>query len=101
MDLGAEQMLAADKEGKKIAIEIKSFLKESFISEFYEVLGQFLHYRLALKEKHPQRLLFLAVPDEIYKTHFQLKFVQTIIKAYRLKYLVYDIETEEIIKWKK
>jgi hypothetical protein len=27
--------------------------------------------------------------------------VKTIIKAYRLKYIVYDIEKEEIIKWTK
>lgn len=31
VDLGAEQMIAAEKKGKKIAIEIKSFLQNSFI----------------------------------------------------------------------
>lgn len=34
IDLGAEKIIAATKQGKKIAIEIKSFLGASKISEF-------------------------------------------------------------------
>ncbi|MEM9832988.1 MAG: element excision factor XisH family protein [Bacteroidota bacterium] len=34
VDLGAEKVIAAEKSGVKIAIEVKSFLKESTVSEF-------------------------------------------------------------------
>jgi XisH protein len=40
IDLGAEEIVAAELEGKKIAIEIKSFLRGSFINEFHGALGQ-------------------------------------------------------------
>lgn len=51
VDLGAEQLIAADKESERIAVEIKSFLAPSTISEFHTALGQFLNYRVALKVK--------------------------------------------------
>jgi hypothetical protein len=40
IDLAAEKVLAAQKEGKKIAVEIKSFLKTSVITDFHAALGQ-------------------------------------------------------------
>jgi len=33
IDLGAEQLLAAEKEGRKIAVEIKSFLGKSNVDD--------------------------------------------------------------------
>ena len=42
IDLGAEEMIAAEKEQRQIAIEIKSFTAASTINEFHTVLGQFL-----------------------------------------------------------
>ncbi len=48
VDLGAEKLLAAEKEGKKIAIEIKSFLGKSIISEAQDAIGQFMMYREVL-----------------------------------------------------
>lgn len=41
VDLGAERILAAEKAGEKIAVEIKSFVGTSNISEFHTALGQF------------------------------------------------------------
>ncbi|MCP2732308.1 XisH family protein [Symplocastrum sp. BBK-W-15] len=48
IDLAAERILAAEKTGKKIAIEIKSFLGASDVTEFHLALGQFLNYRADL-----------------------------------------------------
>ena len=49
IDLGAEQLIGAQKDNQKIAVEIKSFLsKSSAISEFNTALGQFINYRAAL-----------------------------------------------------
>ena len=57
VDLGAEQLLAAEKIGRKIAVEVKSFLKDSFIYEFYSVLGQYLVYQEFLARQEPDRQL--------------------------------------------
>lgn len=39
IDLAAEKVLAAEKEGRKIAVEIKSFLNASVITDFHAALG--------------------------------------------------------------
>ncbi|BAY62802.1 XisH protein [Calothrix brevissima NIES-22] len=44
IDLGAEKVIAAKREGWTIAVEIKSFLVPSKILEFYTALGQFIAY---------------------------------------------------------
>jgi hypothetical protein len=62
VDLGAEKIIAAEKDGQKIAVEIKSFIGPSNISEFHTAIGQFINYRVALEEQYPDRTLYLAVP---------------------------------------
>jgi hypothetical protein len=99
VDLGAEKMIAAQKDNRRIAVEIKSFLGASLISEFHTALGQLMSYRLALKQKDPQRALYLAVPLDVYNTFFKLEFSQVAIEDYQLKLIVYDQDEEVIIRW--
>jgi XisH protein len=99
IDLGAEKLLAAEKEGEKIAVEIKSFLSPSAITDFHVALGQFLNYRTALREKEPERNLYLAVDTETYDDFFTLPFIQLQKKEFQLKVVVYDTETKEIVRW--
>ncbi len=100
IDLGAERLIAAEKNGEKIAVEIKSFLSASAISEFHTALGQFINYRTALKAEDPDRILYLAVPLETYNTFFSLNFTQLIIQDNQLKIIVCDLKTEVIVTWK-
>ena len=99
VDLAAERLLAADREGEKIAVEIKSFLSPSAITDFYAALGQFLSYRLALSNVEPDRTLYLAVPTDAYETFFQLAFADAAIDQYSLKLAVYDPAEEVITEW--
>jgi XisH protein len=59
IDLAAETV-AAERAGEKIAVEIKSFISRSSVSEFHTALGQFLNYKFALEEIDPQRTLYLV-----------------------------------------
>lgn len=43
IDLGAEQVVAAEREGEKIAVEIKSFIGTSNIFQFHQAIGQFFN----------------------------------------------------------
>jgi hypothetical protein len=100
IDLAAEKLIAAEREGQKIAVEVKSFLeRSSAISEFHTALGQFINYRGALRRLQPERVLYLAVPLTTYKTFFQLDFPKDMISENKLKMLVYDVEQEVIFKW--
>lgn len=99
IDLGADKILAAERENQKIAVEIKSFFNTSAISEFHTALGQFINYRLALSEQEADRTLYLAVPIDSYTSFFTIRLVQNIIKTYKLKLITYQPETEDIIEW--
>jgi hypothetical protein len=80
IDLGAEKIIAAEKDGQKIAVEIKSFIGAPTISEFHLAMGQFINYRYALEEREPERVLYLAVPVNIYDDFFRLLFIQTVVQ---------------------
>ncbi|MBE9209633.1 XisH family protein [Nostoc sp. LEGE 06077] len=101
VDLGAERLLAADRGDEKIAVEIKSFLNPSAITDFYAALGQFLSYRLALETTQPERVLYLAVPVDAYQNFFQLEFTQTALQKYQVLLVVYDPVNEVIVQWIK
>jgi hypothetical protein len=101
VDLGAEKIIAAEKSGRKIAVEVKSFVAQSVISEFHTALGQYMDYRVALEEQQPERDLYLAVPWDTYKTFFALPFTQTVVQRYRLKVVVYNVAQEVIVKWQE
>jgi len=100
IDLGAEKVFAAEKNGQKIAVEVKSFINPSTINDFHNALGQFLNYRLALQMTESNRTLYLAVPIDVFNTFFQERFTQAVIEQYDLKILAYEPNTEEIITWK-
>jgi hypothetical protein len=99
IDLGAQRLLAATKDDQKIAVEIKTFLSTSTISEFHTAIGQFINYRIALEDDDPERRLYLAVPLDIYKRFFTYQFVQKVISRNQIYLLVYDTQKQEIVQW--
>lgn len=99
VDLGAEQLVAAERASEKIAVEIKSFLNPSAITDFYSALGQFLSYRLALESIEPDRTLYMAVPVDVYQTFFQYKFTKTAVQRYQVLLIVYEPASEVIVQW--
>jgi hypothetical protein len=52
------RFIAAERNGQKIAVEVKSFIGTSTISEFHTALGQLINYRYALEVQEPQRVLY-------------------------------------------
>ncbi len=100
IDLGAEKLIGAEKDNHKIAVEVKSFLGLSAISEFHTAIGQFLNYRIPLRQQDPERVLYLAISQDIYQEFFTDSFIQTVLQTYEIKLLVFDINKEEIVLWK-
>jgi hypothetical protein len=99
IDLGAEQVLAAERGNEKIAIEIKSFLGESELFDYHAALGQFLNYKLALQLSDPDRTLFLAVPVQTWRSLFDRKFPKKSVQEYQVKLIIYDSVNEVIVQW--
>lgn len=99
IDLAADKLLAANLGDHKIAVEVKSFLSPSSVSEFHTALGQFLNYRDALNIVEPARHLYLAVRSAVYESFFQRRFIAAAVERYQLSLIVYNVEQEAIAKW--
>lgn len=99
IDLAAERILVAEKAGQKIAVEVKSFLGASDVTEFHTALGQFLNYRSALRNKEPERILYLAVSLDVYDDFFRSDFIQEIIAEHQVKMIIFEPQKEEVILW--
>jgi XisH protein len=99
IDLAADKLLAAQKDHQKIAVEIKSFIGTSNVSEFHVALGQFINYRYALEEKDPDRQLYLAVPKVTYNTFFKRQFVASVVQRSNIALIVYDPQQGGIVQW--
>jgi hypothetical protein len=99
IDLGAERLIAAERNNQTIAVEIKSFIRGSNLSEFHVAVGQFMNYRFTLRKVDPDRILYLAVPAETYTTFFQKDTIKEMCQEYQLKLVVYETLLEEITQW--
>lgn len=99
IDFGAEPLIVAEKEHDKVAIEVKSFLVGSPTYEFHKVLGQYIDYRIMLGRVQPERVLYVAVPSDIYHGFFQTPFIQEVVHEMHMKIVVYDIDQEVIERW--
>jgi hypothetical protein len=99
IDLSAEQILMAQKNNVQIAIEVKSFSSASVVYEFHQAIGQYIHYRMVLRQVQPNRIPYLALPNEIYQRFFQMQFFHDSLEENRVQLLLVDPDLEEVIQW--
>lgn len=101
IDIGAERLLAAERDGERIAVEIKSFISLSAVQDLKEAAGQFLLYELALKQSRTEadRALFLAVREAVYTAVFVEGIGKLFLSSRSLRLIVFDPDREEITRW--
>jgi hypothetical protein len=100
VDLGAErQALAAEKNGKKVAVEIQSFLNQSPVRDLQEAVGQYEVYRAVLNETEPERPLYLAIPRRVADGLLSERFGQLIVNRLQLRLLVFDETPARALQW--
>jgi len=99
VDLGAEQLLAAEKAGRKIAVEIKSFIGPSELEDLKMALGQFVLYRTIMRETEPDRELYLAVRQATFIALFDEPVGRLLLESEHIRLIVFDPQTEVIVKW--
>ncbi|MCW5851272.1 MAG: XisH family protein [Anaerolineae bacterium] len=98
-DLAAEYPIAAEKAGRKIAVEIKSFTGLSAIDDLEKAIGQYNLYGALLAETEPDRMLFLAVSDSTYANVFDTEAGRVVMTRLGLNVLVVTLATEEVVLW--
>jgi hypothetical protein len=99
IDFGAEKIIAAERGTEKIAVEAKSYLGLSFAYEFHQILGQHLNYKAGLNRIYPDRILYLAVPKDVYEIEFSRKGIANSIDDYHLRYFVFNEQSKTITLW--
>ncbi|QTA81478.1 XisH protein domain-conaining protein [Desulfonema limicola] len=98
-DLGAEKILAAEKKEQKIAVEVKSFVGVSIIKDLRDALGQYVLYHDILKRTEPDRILYLAIRQAVFLDIFEEPVGQLLLENQRVRLIVFNHRTEEVIKW--
>jgi XisH protein len=99
VDLGAEKILAAEKQGRKIAVEVKSFVGASPVHDLEEAVGQYIVYEDILELSQPERNIYLAIREEVYLDIFSEPIGQLLLNKKRLKLIVFEPSKEIIVRW--
>ena len=99
VDLGVSKLLAAQKEDQKIAVEIKSFLSASPINDLENALGQYVLYQNILQSTDAERILFLAIREEVYNDLFSEPIGQLLLNNQQIKLIVFNFLRQELVKW--
>jgi XisH protein len=97
-DLGAEQVLAAERANRRIAVEIKSFLGKSLLDDLEKALGQFILYRTVLGRLEPDREMLLALPYDV-AVVFDEPLGRLLLEANLVRAVSFDPVQEVIVQW--
>jgi hypothetical protein len=69
------------------------------IHQFHEVLEQYLNYGGAILINEIDRILYLAVSEEVYLKMSEISFIMQQLKRHNVKVVVVDIQNQKIIQW--
>ncbi len=101
IDIGAERLIGAEREGERIAVEIKSFLKPSSVQDLKEAIGQYILYTDVMEEspENADRVLYLAVREETQRILFSREQTQRLLRKRKIRLITFDPEKEVILQW--
>ncbi|RAQ43804.1 fatty-acid synthase [Arthrospira sp. O9.13F] len=99
IDLAAEKLLVAEKQGVKIAVEVKSFVGKSEIEDLKNALGQYYLYDKILKYLNSDKNLYIAIRKAVFQRLSAETIGQIILSDQNLKLIVFDPNLEEITRW--
>lgn len=99
VDFGAERILAAERQGEKIAVEVKTFRGASEMYDLEHAVGQYVFYRSLITRTQPERKLFLAVSDAVFATIFNEPIARPVMEDLHMALLIFNPQQEVIVKW--
>ncbi len=100
VDLGDERALAAERDGRRIAIEIQSFVCDSHMDSLHHAVGQYCVYRVILARTKAERELYLAVSEETHGEALSDQIGLAVIADLDIKLLIFDPMSRRVVEWK-
>jgi len=101
IDLGAERLIAAEKDAFKIAVEVKSFIADSPLAALEQAVGQYVVYHDVMEATGTDRTLFLAVPEFASAGILSEPIGELLVARHRIPIMVFDPDREEVVSWKR
>jgi hypothetical protein len=100
VDLGAERSaIGAERNGRKIAVEIQSFIGQSPVRDLQAAAGQYGMYAAILEQTDPERTLFMAIEQATYGDLFNEPLGQLMVQSFQIRLIVFDEPTKRIVQW--
>ena len=99
IDLAAEIPLAAERNGQRIAVEVKSFIGHSPINDLYDAMGQYVVYLGILEDEDPTCRLYLALSNIVYEQMLQVRAFLKMRQVYQVPLIVVETAGKEIVQW--
>jgi uncharacterized protein (DUF2164 family) len=87
--LGAECVIGAEKNLRRIIVEIKSFTGHSLVNDLENALGQYVLYRQGLNEANINRELYLAITKSTFENVFLIPLGNILLKNDIIKLIVF------------
>ena len=101
VDLAAERVFGAEKDGERIAVEVKTFGNPSFMTALYEAVGKYAVYRKALKLDESDRILYLAMPEDVYDRYAKEPLFIGSLEDENINLILFETDIEKITRWIK
>lgn len=99
IDLGAARTVVAERGAERIAVEIKSFPNKSKVADLQQAVGQYVVYRAFLRRTDPDRVLYLAVADDVYARVFEPESGELVRSDVGVRLVVVNVKAEEVVRW--
>lgn len=98
-DLGAEKAIAAEKDKRKIVVEIKSFIGLSMMNELEKAIGKFALYSVWVAKIEPERQVYLAISQRTFNDVFDTVGGRALIQDLRLRMILVALDKQEVTRW--
>jgi XisH protein len=69
--------------------------------DLYKAVGQYQFYNLMLKNLEPDRILYLALKDDVYFDNFEDEEISQINEGLNVKLLIFNPVEKTIVEWIK
>lgn len=103
IDIFAERsLLAAERAGRRIAVEVKSFLDASEVKDLRDAVGQYILYAAVLRRipEESDRLPYLAVDSAAGYGILDEAIGRAVLEDQQVRVIVVDIQQERIVEWR-
>ena len=91
--------LKAEKDERKIAVAVNSFVGRSNLADVTQTFGQLALSRSRLQTMAPDRVLYLAVRQATYSACFAGAEGELFLEKEHMQLIVFDPGAETIVQW--